>query len=29
MKEWQGGIFKDHHEEHHYLHVHYAGHGHH
>ncbi|MDR2393708.1 MAG: [FeFe] hydrogenase, group A [Treponema sp.] len=29
MKEWQGGIFKDHHEEHQYLHIHYAGHGHH
>ncbi|MDR1955839.1 MAG: [FeFe] hydrogenase, group A [Treponema sp.] len=26
MKEWQGGIFKDHHEEHEYLHVQYAGH---
>ena len=29
MQEWQGGVFKDTHEEHHYLHVHYAGHGHH
>jgi hypothetical protein len=29
MKEWQGGVFKDQHEEHQYLHIHYAGHGHH
>jgi hypothetical protein len=27
MQEWQGGVFKDAHEEHEYLHIHYPDHG--